>query len=318
MQQPSFDPGLTQRVEGKLKRALDHDGNFRVRRVGTTWRDQHPYLFLISLSWPVFAFITLAAFALTNVVFALIYYWIGIDHLKGAEGTTPFARLLDGFFFSTHTLTTVGYGSIYPSGVMANSVAAIEALVGLTGFAVVTGLVFGRFSRPSARIGFSERILVAPYQDISSLQFRIINRRPNNLIDLSARVLLTVVDAPNGKLQRRYIPLSLERESVLFFPLPWTIVHPITPDSPLYGKTAADLAALRAEVLILIRAFDETFGQILNARQSYTHDEFVWGARFQAAFEPDQSGDDIIVEVDKISVCERAALPPLSIDEDEK
>ncbi len=311
MQQPSFDPGLTQRYIGKLKRTLDPDGSFNVKRVGTTWRDQHPYLFLISLSWPAFGLMTVAAFAVINLVFAAIYCGIGIEYLKGAAGTTPFLRFMDAFFFSTHTLTTVGYGSIYPVGIPANSVAAIEALVGLTGFAVVTGLVFGRFSRPSARIGFSDKMLVTPYQDITSLQFRIINRRSNNLIDLNARLLLTFVDTSDGTPRRRYVPLALERDQVLFFPLPWTIVHPITRDSPLYGKTAEDLAALQAEVMILIRAFDETFGQTLNARRSYTHEEFVWGARFKAAFELDPSGDDLVVEVDKISVCERAPLPEL-------
>lgn len=311
MQQPSFDPGLTQRYTGQIKRAISKSGDFNVRRIGTTWRDQHPYLFLISLSWPAFSSLVLAGFAAINLLFAALYYAIGMDSLKGAEAPTMALRFLNAFFFSTHTLTTVGYGNIFPVGPLANSVAAMEALVGLTGFAVITGLVFGRFSRPSARIGFSTKILVTPYQDVTSLQFRIVNRRSNNLIDLSARLLLMTVEPVEGRLQRKYIALTLEREQVLFFPLPWTIVHPITPDSPLFGKTQADLDRLQAEVMILIRGFDETFGQTVNARYSYRHDEFVWGARFKPAFEIDRDGDDLIVEVDKISICERAPLPRL-------
>jgi inward rectifier potassium channel len=312
MEQPSFDPGLTQRYTGKFKRAIDPaTGEFTVRRVGTTWRDQNPYLFLISLSWPSFGLLVLGVFVTTNLLFAFIYNLVGIEHLKGADGGTAGMQFLNAFFFSTHTLTTVGYGSIFPVGVLANCVAAVEGLVGVTGFAVITGLVYGRFARPSARIGFSDKMLVTPYQDITSLQFRIINRRSNNLINLHARLLLMTVEPVRGKLQRRYVPLPLERDEVLFFPLPWTIVHPIVPGSPLYAKTAADLEALQAEVLILIRAFDETFGQNVNARRSYTYEEFVWGARFQPAFELDAAGDDLIVEVDKISVCERAPLPDL-------
>jgi inward rectifier potassium channel len=312
MDQPSFDPGLTQRYTGKFKRAIDPSGEFNVRRVGTTWHDQHPYLFLVRLSWPAFIALILGTFAAVNLIFAFIYELIGIENLKGAYGATSSIRFLNAFFFSTHTLTTVGYGSIYPVGALANSVAAIEALVGLTGFAVITGLVFGRFSKPSARIGFSDKMLVSPYQELTSLQFRIINRRSNNLIDLSVRLLLMTVE-PNeqGILHRRYFALQLERDQVLFFPLTWTIVHPITSESPLYGKTSADMEAMQAEVLILVRAYDETFGQTVNARRSYRHDEFVWGARFKPAFEIDRNGEDLVVEVDKISVCERAPLPDL-------
>lgn len=309
MQEPAFDPGLTQKFGGAIKRTLDRDGNFNVRRVGAKLRDQHPYLFFISLSWRAFTLLTLLAFGAVNLLFAGLYAAIGIEHLKGADGSTPFLRFLDAYFFSTHTLTTVGYGSIYPVGVAANSIAAVEALVGLTGFAVITGLVFGRFSRPSARIGFSDKILIAPYQDITALQFRIVNRRANNLIDAQARVLLILVDANDPSLARRYLPLRLERDQIVFFPLPWTVVHPITPDSPLYGKTAEDLAAMHAEVIVLIRAFDETFGQTVSARSSYTHDEFVWGARFSPAFEPDREGNDLVIEIDKISLSEPPQLP---------
>ena len=299
----SFDPGLTQQYTGALKRAIDENGDFNVRRTGATLRDFHLYLFLINVSWPVFALIVMAAFVAVNLIFASVYLAIGIDKLKAADQATTAAPFMYAFFFSTHTLTTVGYGNVYPSGVLANTIAALEALTGLMGFAIATGLFFGRFSRPSARIGFSTKMLVAPYGDGTSLQFRIVNRRTNNLLELTARVLLMTVESVDGRMQRRYAPIEVEREQVLFLPLTWTVVHPITPSSPLYGKTAGDLAALQAEFLILIKAFDDTFSQTVNARNSYTHDQIVWGAKFKPAFEIAESGD-LRLEVDKVSVFE--------------
>lgn len=307
MEKPTYDPGLTQQYTGVLKRAINEDGQFNVKRAGVTWRDSHPYLYLINASWLAFIGIIIATYVLMNLVFAGLYMAIGVENLKGAEAPTTGLRFLNTFFFSAHTLTTVGYGNIFPVGAAANSLAALEALLGLLGFALATGVVFGRFSRPSARIGFSKTMLIAPYMNASSLQFRIVNRRSNNLIDLEARLLLMTVEFVGEKLQRKYVPLDLERERVLFLPLTWTIVHPITENSPLYKKVAEDLKRLEAEVLIMIKAFDETFGQNVHARFSYRYDEITWGAKFAPAFEIDESGD-LTVEVDKVSSTEPAPL----------
>jgi inward rectifier potassium channel len=206
---------------------------------------------------------------------------------------------VNAFFFSIHTLTTVGYGNIYPRGVGANTVAAVEAATGLMVFAIATGLLYGRFSRPSARILFSDHLLVAPYQDGSSLQFRITNARSNVLMDLEARVLLMTVDPVDGQLKRDFFDLPLERRHVYFFPLTWTIVHPIDSASPLYGKTPEDLAKTSTELLILIQGFDDTFSQTVHARYSYRYDQIVWGAKFQPAFSVDPKGD-LLLDVGRI------------------
>jgi inward rectifier potassium channel len=203
------------------------------------------------------------------------------------------------FFFSAQTLSTVGYGTLAPRGMAASSLAAVEAMLGLMGFALATGLLFGRVSRPSARIGFSDNALVAPYQDGTSLQFRIVNQRLNSLIELQARVMLMIVESVDGELRRNFKILNLERENVIFFPLTWTIVHPIDQDSPLYGKTAADLEKLQAELMILVKGFDDTFSQTVHARYSYRYNEFKWGARFAQAFEVDSEGD-IVLDVNKV------------------
>src|SRR5436305_10292219 len=216
MLKPGFDPGLTQQFNAPLRRVINKDGSFNVHRRGTTWHDFHPYLHLINAGWGQFLGWVLLGYVAVNSIFALIYYWLGPGQLQGGDAPTEAGRFLNAFFFSAHTLTTVGYGSISPKGFEANVVAALESLAGVLGFALATGLLFGRVSRPSARIGFSERMLITPYLDITGLQFRVVNRRSNDLMELEARVLLMTVETQNGQPLRQYKLLKLEREQVLF------------------------------------------------------------------------------------------------------
>jgi inward rectifier potassium channel len=304
MKKASFDPGLTNQYTGSLQRVINKDGSFNVRRQGSTWRDFHPYLHLVNMGWPSFLGTVLFGFLVVNTLFALVYFQLGPGQLQGADAPTEVRYFLNMCFFSAHTLTTVGYGNISPQGVGANVVATIESMAGVMGFALATGLLFGRFSRPSAKIGFSENMLIAPYQDGTSLQFRIVNRRPNTLMELEPRLMLMTVDRQNGEERRTYRILRLEREGVMFLPLTWTVVHPIDSESPLWGKTANDLAHTEAEILILIKAYDDTFSQTVFAQTSYRHDEIVWGARFTAAFHADDRGE-LVLDVGKVGALTR-------------
>jgi inward rectifier potassium channel len=300
MDQPTFDPGLTQKFTAPLRRAINKDGSFNVHRRGTTWRDINGYLYLINMPWPGFFACVLVGYLVVNTLFALVYYALGPDQLQGgADAATNMGHFLNAFFFSAQTLTTVGYGRVSPARTAANVVAALEAMTGLMGFALATGLLFGRVSRPSARIGYSDRMVIAPYGDGTSLQFRVVNKRTNTLMELEAKVMLMTVEGQPGNLKRDYRVLKLERHNVYFFPLTWTIVHPIDEHSPLYGKTADDLDRLQAEILILIKGFDDTFSQTVHSRYSYRYDEIVWGARFAPAFDVDEAGD-IVLEVDQV------------------
>jgi inward rectifier potassium channel len=297
MKKESFDPGLTTKFSGDLRRTINPDGSFNVKRTGLRWRDTNPYLTLIDTTWTRFLLVVLAGFMVVNMIFAWFYLMIGIENLKGLESDMgPFANA---FFFSVHTLTTVGYGNVYPQGPWANTISSLEAATGLMVFAIATGLLYGRFSRPSARIIYSKNAIIAPYQDGTSLQFRITNARKNVLINMQARVVLMTVDPSNGELTRNFIDLPLERRSVYFFPLTWTVVHPIDSASPFFGKTREDLATLSAELLILIEGFDDTFSQVVHSMYSYRHDEMVWGAKFIPAFKIDSKGE-MVVEVDRI------------------
>jgi inward rectifier potassium channel len=299
MQTPSFDPGLTQKYDGPLRRVINPDGSFNVLRRGTNWRDVNPYLHLVSISWTRFFAWVLLNYVLVNSLFAAVYFLLGPGALNGGMGNHASSRFLQCFFFSSQTLTTVGFGAISPANPAANFVAAFEALCGLLGFAVATGLLFGRVSRPSARIGFSGKALISPYQDGASFQFRMVNRRANTLIEPSATLMLMTVDRTDGTSRRDFTLLKLERPSIMLFPLTWTIVHPIDADSPLFGKTHADLEAVQAEFMILVKAWDETFAQTVHQRFSYRYSEIVWGGRFTPAFGIDEKGD-LQVHVDKV------------------
>jgi inward rectifier potassium channel len=300
MQKPTFDPGLTQQYAGPLRRIINPDGSFNVLRRGTDWRDINPYLHLVSIPWPWFFGTVLLGYVFVNTLFAIVYFLLGPGALQGRlGGDGASARFLECIFFSSQTLTTVGFGALAPHSPAANIIAAFEALCGLLGFAVATGLLFGRVSRPSARIGFSEHALIAPYQDGISFQFRMVNRRANTLIEPAATLMLMTVDRNHGNAKREFTILKLEREKIMLFPLTWTVVHPIDSDSPLYGKSAADLEMLQAEFMVLVKAWDETFSQTVHQRYSYRYHEVVWGGRFRPAFNVDSNGG-IEVHVNRI------------------
>jgi inward rectifier potassium channel len=300
MNKPSFDPGFTEKYRSGLSRIINPSGKFNVRRKGTTWRDVNAYLYMINASWPVFSALILTGYVLANLLFALIYMKIGVGHLRGADTSTTLSRFLSAFFFSAQTFTTVGYGGISPDSVMASAVASLQALLGLMALAIGTGLLFGRFSRPAARLEFSRQMLVTPYQSGTSLQFRVANRRSNNLMEVQARVMLSTVESTDNGLMRKYKYLTLERDSVQFLPLTWTIVHPIDESSPLWEKGRDYLADHQAEFLVTVKAFDDTFFQTVHVRHSYRFEEVEWGGRFVPAFEPDAQGE-MVLDLDRLS-----------------
>lgn len=294
MQKPTFDPGLTQTFTGSIRRTINKDGSFNVRRAGRRWRDAGPFLYFMQLSWPAFLVQVPLVYLAIETLFALLYWAIGVEHLQGAASSSPLDAFLNAFFFSVQTFTTVGYGHIAPTGFLSSSLAAVEAMSGILSLAIATGLIYARFSRPSARLAFSDHALIVPYQNASAFMFRVANRRPNILMDLEATVLLMTVDASTNPPRRKFSQLELERPNVYFLPLSWTLVHPIDEKSPLRGLGADELKAAQAEFLIVIRCFDDTFSQTVHARHSYTYDELVCQARFDPAFHANSDGDLVL------------------------
>ena len=270
------------------QRLLNRDGSFNVERRGLGFFSSFSlYHALLTVSWVHFFFIFVGCYFISNALFAVAYLACGPDALAGSALGLEKHPFLRAFFFSVETLSTIGYGNVAPIGVAANMVVTFEALAGLMGFAIVTGLLFARFSRPTAGILFSRHAVVAPYQGLSALEFRVANARSNELIEVSAKVMLSRFEEVDGVRTRRYYPLALERDNVVFLPLTWTVVHPIDERSPLYGETPESLSRSRAEFLVLLKGFDETFSTTVQTRTSYTPEEVIWGARFANAFTVD-------------------------------
>jgi inward rectifier potassium channel len=240
-------------------------------------------------------FLLLIAFYFSaNFMFAIGYFLCGPGALAGSRAVSFGDRFLESFFFSVQTLATIGYGGLSPSGLTANVLVTIQALVGGLGFALATGLVFARFSRPNAKVIFSERAVIAPYKDMKAFEFRIVNSRTNQLVEVQATVVLSRMEEHLGKRSRKFHELALERNSVKLFPLHWVVVHPIDDASPLRDVTPEQLAASDAEFIVLLSAVDETSSQSVHVRTSYKHNEVVWGAKFGDMFTP----SDGVIQVD--------------------
>jgi inward rectifier potassium channel len=288
----SKDLGFGSKITSESTRLINKDGTFNVRREGDSFLDNvNWYHRMITIGWlPFFSIIFVFYFCL-NLVFAVLYVLIGVEYLQGIDTSHKIPMFWEAFFFSAQTLTTVGYGRISPTGFSANILASFEAILGLMLIALATGLFYGRFSRSVPRIRFSKNILISPYLDINGLMFRIIHERENELIDVNIEVTLSCLEMlPNGSKIRKYHLLDLERQQVNFFPLNWTIVHPITEESPLYDSSLKKLIETDAEFLILLRAIDETFMQQVHVRYSYHFDEVVWGASFSPMFNSSTRG----------------------------
>jgi inward rectifier potassium channel len=301
-----FGSVVARQARGRL---LKRDGSFNVRRTGLRfWESLSAYHYLLTISWPKFFSIIVAAYLSVNAIFAVIYLLCGEDALHGIHAGTTGGRFGEAFFFSVHTLATIGYGSITPATLLANLIVTLETLIGLVGVAVMAGISFARFSRPVANVMFSDKAVIAPYRGGRAFMFRIVNRRSNQLVNLEVTVMLTRRKRDAGpSLDREFLPLRLERAHVAFFPLSWTIVHPIDDTSPLRDWSGRDLAECDAEFLILLNGFDETFSQTVHTRSSYKSAEIVWGARFTSMFNPSDDGD-ISVDIRKLHDYEPVAL----------
>jgi len=289
---PTSDLGFGRVVsEQRQLRLLNRDGSFNVQRRGEGLHSFLSYSNLVSTTWSRFFLFVAAVYLSLNGCFALFYVACGPNGLVNTLNTGINAPFLKAFFFSIHTSATIGYGSVVPVGIATNILVALESVVSLLGLAVVTGLVFARFSRPVADILFSEKAVMSWIGNNRAFEFRIINARSNQIIDLHVRVLVSRFEPnANGTMVRRYYALSLERESVVFFPLSWTIVHVIDKDSPLNGITEDELCTSGAEFLILLTGTDETFSQTVNARSSYRASEIIWDAKFSDIFVYDPGG----------------------------
>ncbi|HEV7230377.1 MAG TPA: ion channel [Bacteroidia bacterium] len=304
--------GFGSKVTDRNTRFIHPDGSFNIQRKEVSrWESRSVYHDLITMSWAKFNTIVLLYFLVMNAMFALLYFTVGMEHMHGSYAITGFGKYLDAFFFSAQTLTTVGYGGLSPGNHWMNAIASVEALFGVLGFALITGILYGRFSRPNAKILFSKNAIIAPFREGRAFQFRLANKiRNSQIIDVECRVSVSLLEDENGTKVRRFRALDLEVKKINFFPMSWTINHIINENSPLYGFSAKDLEESDAEFMVLLTGFDDTFAQTVNSRYSYKYFETVYGAKFRSVFSQDASGRTV-QDLSLLSVYEPANLPVL-------
>lgn len=283
-------------------RFVNKDGNANIEKTGigllkrTSW-------YHTMLAWPRWKFfaVIFIFFVCINLFFAVVYSIVGVDHLNGLVNGTRVDKFMEAFFFSCQTFTTVGYGRINPVGFLTSGIAAAEALVGLLSFALVTGLLYGRFSKPKAYLMFSENALLAPYKDYTAIMMRVAPYKNNTLVDAEAKLTLGMTIEEDGKMVNKFYQLPLEFNTVNTLTLSWTVVHPITEDSPLYRFTREDFASIRGEFLVFIKAFDDMFSATVVARSSYTFQEVVIGAKFNPMYNRSLEGNKTVLHLDKLN-----------------
>lgn len=295
------DFGFTNLYASNSKRIINKDGSFNVIRIGEKKSLFHN---LVTMSWFRFACTVLSFYLVLNVIFALIYLLVDFNGIGKTADYMVSNRFLIASFFSAQTLTTVGYGSLYPLNAGISALAAIEALIGLMSFAIFTGLMYGRFARPTRIIRFSKNMLYVPYKQGFALMFRVANQRDHDLTQLEARLLMSVVVNDQGKESRKYQPLEVENSRVVYFPLNWTIVHYIDEKSPLYGLSRDDIFASQMEWLVMIKGYNITAVQDIHEKSSYTLNELVWNAKFSIPYHIREDGITQF-ELDKIDAFER-------------
>ena len=260
------------------------------------------YHTLIDMSAWKFMLILLTFYVCINLAFALVYFAIGIEYLNGINPSeSNWVKFGETYFFSAQTFTTVGYGHISPSGFMASAVATFEALIGLLSFAIATGLFFGRFSRPIAFIKFSHNAIIAPYGDITALMIRMAPFKNAAFSDAEAKITLGISVEEKERVSNKFYSLELELDKVSALTLSWTLVHPITEESPLYQFTKQDFESIKGEILVYVKTFDDMFSNTVAIRTSYTFDEVVYGAKFKPMYFQNSSSTKTILHLDKLN-----------------
>ncbi len=283
-------------------RFLNKDGKANLEKRGIGFLEKISwYHSLLALSrWKFFSIIFIF-FIVINIFFAVIYNIIGIEHLGGLVAFTPFQKFAEAFFFSCQTFTTVGYGRINPVGYLTSTIASFEALLGLLSFALATGLLYGRFAKPKAYLRFSENALIAPFQNITALMFRVAPYKNTTLLDAEAKVNLAMTIEEDGKMVNKFFPLTLEFSTLNALTLNWTLVHPINESSPLYKFKEEDFVNTKGELLVFIKAFDDMFSSTVVARTSYIFNEVIYGAKFKPMFKTSSDNKRTLLYLDKLN-----------------
>ncbi len=289
------DSGFGSSFKNSNDRVLDKNGNFNIQRIGS--HSISIFHELLLLSWSRMLLLILIFYILVNFIFALGFYCIGPHGISGVHDGSEFRIFWQCYFFSVQSFTTVGYGGMYPVDWKSSALAGFEALCGLLTFAIITGLVYSKFSRPNFKFLFSKNLLFAPYKDFQGAMFRVVNSNRQKLMDVEATMIFSYF--PVNQNNRIFRTLDLEIKKISMFPLSWTINHPIVETSPIYSLNKEQMIQGRAEIIIIISAYDEESGRIVKNMNSYHYSDFVYNAKFLPMLEVIDG--KTIIYLDKVS-----------------
>jgi inward rectifier potassium channel len=295
------DTGFGVRADTQGGRFINKDGSYNVIKRGIPFFERISFFYKM-LTMPVskFLLVLISFFISVNFLFSVIYIALPDSEFTGVLPGGVVHHFFELFFFSVQTFTTVGYGRINPDGYFAGALASVEALTGLSSFALITGIMYGRFSRPRAYLRFSKHALIAPYRDITGLMFRFVSYKENhNLTNVEVTVTFGLTER-DGTAEFKFYRLPLERDRVDSLPMNWTVVHPINEESPLYGFSQDDLKASDAEIYVLVRGFDDIFSNTVLQRTSYRFNEIIYNAKFERMYYESDDDTTTIVEVNKL------------------
>lgn len=284
------DPGIGKSSNKYAKRFINPDGSFNIKHVNRPSSLSESYNYLIGISWTKFFLWVVLGYTLINVLFAMIYTFLGISNITESTGSV-LKDFLNAFFFSAQTITTVGYGAMAPKGLVFGIISSFEALVGLLSFSFITGLLYGRFSRPRANIRFSSSMVFRKHNGVDCIMFRLMSRSANVMIRPKIEATLSLsLENKNKKYINNFYNLKLERNSITYLPTTWTIVHPIDELSPLKEFSKEQLQKLNGEILILASYYDESFAQEVHQVHSYVLKNLKQDQSFIPAFYHDEEG----------------------------
>lgn len=263
------DPGVGNASAQYAKRMLKPDGSFNLKYQNKPRKFTEAYHFLVNISWFYFFGLSFLVGFLINAVFALIYLLIGIEEITALSGSVV-QDFFNAFFFSTQTFTTVGYGALAPQGWLSGMVASIESFLGLMLFAFVTGLIYGRFSKPRSAVRFSEHLILRDFKEYRAVMFRLVNDRKSVMIQpkISVTLMLSQLN-DSGEYQNNFYLLNLERDAIDYLPTTWTVVHELDEESPLSGYSNEAIKKLHGELIIMMSYYDESFNQEVHKIHSY-------------------------------------------------
>ncbi len=283
-------------------RFLNKNGNPNIKKEGIGYFERISWYHIL-LEMPRWKFfLTIVLFYLCiNLLFSCIYYFLGLNEFGGTYTTSHFRQFAEAFFFSSQSFTIGGYGRVSPDNLLMNALCAFEAFLGLLSLAVVTGLLYGRFSRPKAYIRFSGNALLAPFHNGLAIMLRLAPFKNTTLTDAEAKATLGLVIEEKGKMVNKFYQLPLEYHTVNSLTLSWTIVHPITETSPFYNFTEEDFKNAKGEILVFVKAFDDMFSNTVVSRTSYTLNELILGAKFNPMYHKSDSENKTLLHLDKLN-----------------